>query len=173
MLTTILTAMTLGSQAEPPVVSLKLSTQNAPAGSLVKGQVTMVFAAGLHGYQNPPTLEYQIPVTISAAEGTSLIHVKYPAGEPATMAGETSPSMTYHGTVTFPVAFRAPRKVGPAGVEVKVRYQQCDDSSCFPPGTLSAKAQFTVDPIPAGLNSVSLRATSLVALARELGQGQR
>lgn len=146
ILTSLLAATVLTPvQADAPMVSLKLSGTEAEAGQLVTGTVTVTFAPGLHGYQNPPSEDYMIPVAVSSATETSkVILITYPVGVPATVGGETKPAMTYEGTIDIPVLVRIPNEIGEQTVSVSVRYQQCNDSACFPPGRAKADAKVLV-----------------------------
>ena len=76
------------AQDIPPRVSLKLEKTTAKPGEEVKGTVTAVFAPGLHGYQNPPSKDYMLPVKVSAGEGTALKSVNYPKGHLEMAGGE-------------------------------------------------------------------------------------
>ena len=50
----------------------------------------------------------------------------------------------YEGAVTIPLELKASAKPGSYNVNVQVNYQQCNDSSCFPPSKVVAKAKLTV-----------------------------
>ena len=160
-----LTSIALGfafAQSEAPNATLTIPEQPMVAGSIVRAVVELQFAPGLHAYQNPPSLEYQIPVTVSSSTANLLL-VRYPAGEPAAIGGDPKPSMTYAGDVRIPVLVRLPRKAGEQAVKVSVRYQQCNDSSCFPPGTVTATAMVRV--AASSKTVASQRGADLVALA--------
>ena len=43
------------AQDVPPVASLKFTGSSAKPGETVKAILTIKFAPGLHGYQNPPS----------------------------------------------------------------------------------------------------------------------
>lgn len=127
----------------PPTVTLRLAAQSVPAGSLVPGILTVTFAPGLHAYQNPPSKDFQIPVSVS---GPSFLMRRYPAGQLHVVAGETEASFTYSGMITIPVLLQAPLQPGPARLSLRVRYQQCNDNACFPPGSVTAEAALDVKP---------------------------
>lgn len=132
-------------QAAAPTATLKFDKSSAAAGSVVKATLTLTFAEGLHGYQNPPADEYQIPVSVSVIEkGFKLVKANYPKGMDFTMAGEAKPTKVYEGKISIPLEIKTGAKPGTYNVNVKISYQQCNDSSCFPPGDLVAKAQLKV-----------------------------
>lgn len=162
---TIPLLMTLASfQNEAPKVKLEIESGPVVAGGLAKAVVSLTFAPGLHGYQNPPSEDYMIPVEVKSVDGGVKYSVRYPKGEPAVVGGETSPVMTYHGTVKIPVFIRVPQKTGKQPVKVSVGYQQCTDQACFPPGTVTAVGELEVKAAPSGWNAVKQRSYDLLAL---------
>jgi DsbC/DsbD-like thiol-disulfide interchange protein len=131
-----------------PKAELKLDKVTAIAGSTVKGHITLTFSEGLHGYQNPPTVDYQIPVKVSAPKGTTLSKVSYPKGVDFLMAGETSPSKVYEGRLEIPVEIKVGKKPGKTTIKLTIDYQQCNMSSCFPPSKLEVRAPLTITKKP-------------------------
>ncbi len=136
------------AQDTAPKAQLKLDKACAVAGSTLKGKIILTFADGLHGYQNPPSEDYQIPTKIEAAKGTTLLKALYPKGEPFLMAGEQKPAMVYQGRVEIPVEIKVPAKAGKHTIKLTVNYQQCNDSSCFPPGKIDLATALTVTAPP-------------------------
>lgn len=129
----------------PPKATLKLTSTTVKPNDLIKGSVTLTFAPGLHGYQNPPSLDYQIPVTIKVSgKDFTAMKVKYPEGKDFRMEGEAVPSKVYEDVVEFPFEVRAPKKSGTFELPIRVDYQQCDESSCFPPGVVQLKVKVQV-----------------------------
>jgi DsbC/DsbD-like thiol-disulfide interchange protein len=136
------------AQDSAPQAELKLDKTTAVAGSTIKGKVILTFAEGLHGYQNPPSEDYQIPTKIEALKGTTLLKAMYPKGEPFLMAGEKTPAMVYQGRIEIPVQIKVPAKAGKQTVKLAVNYQQCNESACFPPGKLDISSTLTVTAPP-------------------------
>lgn len=133
------------AQSAPPTITFKFDKASAAPGATIKGTLTITFADGLHGYQNPPSDQYQIPVKVSVIEsGFKLLKATYPKGTDFTMAGEEKPTKVYQGTIKIPVEIKASAKPGTYNVNVKLDYQQCNESSCFPPGEVVAKGTLTV-----------------------------
>ncbi len=138
-----LTAATLGLAQDPPTVSVSLDNPKPAPGAVVKGKVLVTFAPGLHAYQNPPTMDYMIPLTVaSATTGIKLTKVSYPKGEVKMVAGEDS--AVYDGSVSIPFEFVAGTAPGKAAIKLKVGYQQCTDSNCFAPDEVMAEVPFEV-----------------------------
>src|SRR5579862_9218957 len=86
----------------PPVIKVTLPKEAKP-GTKVQGTIEVTFADGLHGYQNPPTDQYQIPVTLTLeAKGYALGKIAYPKGAMITTGGDTKPSALYEGKIKIP-----------------------------------------------------------------------
>jgi len=128
------------SQGTPPTVVLDVQSVQ---GTIVKGLVKVDFAPGLHGYQNPPALEYQIPITVKGGPGVTVVKAQYPKGTPMRMAGEDKDSMVYAGQIAIPVELKLAHTGG--SVSVVLGYQECTDQSCYPPSTVTAS--FTQQPL--------------------------
>lgn len=139
----LVVAVSAFAQNDPPTVSLKLPASAKP-GEVVKGTLTVKFATGLHGYQNPPTKDYMIPVKVEAEKGTTIKKIEYPKGSAEKVAGENDPVMVYEGEIEIPVQVVMPKKAGKTNVKLVVKYQQCNDSGCFPPSQVNAAASITV-----------------------------
>jgi DsbC/DsbD-like thiol-disulfide interchange protein len=145
----LLAVATAQGPDEAPTASLKFAKPSATANATVKATLSLTFADGLHGYQNPPAEDYQIPVNVSVVEkGFKLVKVTYPKGSDFTMEGEQKPAKVYEGTVQIPLELKAAAKAGTYNVTIKVDYQQCNASSCFPPGSITTKAKLVVAAAP-------------------------
>jgi DsbC/DsbD-like thiol-disulfide interchange protein len=131
-----------GPAEDPPTVELKLSGKTAPSGGVLKGKVIVTFAPGWHGYQNPPKNDYEIPLKVDSAAKDLKVKVSYPKGVLKEFQG--SKSLMYEGVVEIPVVVYLPKKIGPYTVKLDVSYQQCDDSTCLPPGKLSLSEKVTL-----------------------------
>lgn len=127
---------------EAPGVKIVVPAQ-AKAGSTVKGTLTMRFADGWHGYQNPPLDQYQNPVSVSlATKGWKLQKVAYPEGIVKEVAG--AKAAVYEGEIKVPFEVVIPKKVGKSTLEFVVAFQQCNDSTCLPPGSVTIKLPINV-----------------------------
>lgn len=166
MLNLIALTLLAPAQAAAPEIIVKLASDSGIAGGPVRGTATLIFAPGLHGYQNPPSQDYQIPVALSVGEEAFMpVKIKYPIGEDHTVGGETEASRTYSGTVVIPFVLKSPAKPGKHTISVKVRYQQCTDSMCFAPKTSTQTVEFTTQPAPSGWSAVSAAAKWAKALS--------
>lgn len=130
------------AQRMTPTVTLELPKSAAP-NSEVKAKVKVVIPDGWHAYQNPPSKNYQIPLTIEAGDKTlKSLKVSYPEGVETMAAGELS--KVYNGTVTIPISFKAGPRVGTQTVRIKVGFQLCDQGSCQPPSSAVVTAKLTL-----------------------------
>jgi hypothetical protein len=131
--------------ADPPTVVIKLLKPTGAAGRHIKGEATVTFADGLHGYQNPPSENYMLPVVLKLdAKGFKLAKIVYPKGEMLAIGGETKPAAVYGGTIKIPFVLALPNKAGKYPVAFKLAFQQCNDVACFRPDELVVKTTVTV-----------------------------
>ena len=170
-LLTSLLVLSPAVQNVPAKAEIKLDQNQSMAGSIVTGTVSLTFAPGLHGYQNPPSEDYMIPVTVKSIEGATILRISYPNGEAATVGGETNPAMTYSGTIEIPVMIRLNSPTGSQSLKVSVGYQQCNEHACFPPSTATASANITVKAVPSGWNSVKQRGFDLLVAGQKFNAG--
>ncbi len=131
-----------GSAQDAPRVEVRLDAKSAKPSAEVKGTVVITFAPGLHGYQNPPSKDYQMPVVVKAGAGTTIVRVKYPAGHEEEVGGETA--KVYSGRTEVPVTFKAPSKPGKATFSAIVEYQQCNASNCFAPDKVTSSVALDI-----------------------------
>jgi len=135
-------------QSADPVAKLKMPKGQLVAGKTIKATLTLTFAEGLHAYQNPPSSEFQIPLKITASKGSVIGKVYYPKGIPMTMGGDPTPAMVYEGTIEIPVEIKLGKKAGKSVVKLTIDYQQCNESTCFPPASLEVIAPIVIAPVP-------------------------
>jgi DsbC/DsbD-like thiol-disulfide interchange protein len=129
------------AQGEPPTAQLSLPKSGKP-GQKVKAIVKLTFAPGLHGYQNPPTKDYMIPVSIKSTVKDITCKPSYPSGVVKDFAGESA--AVYEGTVEIPVMVTLPKKPGTVQIKLEVSYQQCNEQACYPPGTINLTGKISV-----------------------------
>ncbi len=138
----LLTLVALQVPNTPPTASVSLPKLVAPHAAF-EAKLTVTFASGLHGYQNPPSDKFNIPVTVKLLKGDAKVQsIKYPRGTDLAMAGEAKPTRVYSGTIVIPVRLVAGSKSG--DLVMAVDYQQCTSSNCFPPASVQAKAALHV-----------------------------
>lgn len=118
-----------------PVAKATMDAKTVKAGQLAKGKIKLTFAEGWHAYQNPPMNDYEIAVKIESETKDVKVKVTYPKGHVKELMGVKT--AVYEGEVEFPFEFTAAKKPGDYKVKLKIGYQQCDDSSCLPPGKIT------------------------------------
>ncbi len=139
----LLSLLAFAQSNTPPTIKLSFPKQ-AKAGATVMGVVEVSFAEGLHGYQNPPSGEYQIPVAVSVNKQFKLVKAAYPKGIAKATGGDPTPAAVYEGTIRIPVTVKVPAKPGQSEMKISLNYQQCNASSCFPPSTVSSTVKLKV-----------------------------
>jgi hypothetical protein len=118
---------------------LVLPAKPVAAGASFQASLNLTFKPGLHGYQNPPDDPLEIPIQVKQKGGaTKLVSIKYPKGVPF-----GSPSVrVYSGTVTITLKLKAGKTSGP--ISFLVNYQQCTETSCYPPAALTVKGNVPI-----------------------------
>ena len=152
------------AQDHTPTISVATGTGSFYSGGLARFDVKVSIKDGLHAYQNPPSQDYMIPLSIDAGEDTAVEKVKYPRGIMATVGGETEKAAVYEGDVIVPVYVRLGRSTGRLTVKLKVNIQQCTESNCFPPE--SKTIEFNVEAEPAPVSVVTRKAADLAVIAK-------
>lgn len=135
-------ALAASAQNTAPTAKLEVDLKKAVPGAKLTGVVVVTFAEGLHAYQNPPTKDYQIPLTLGSSSKGFKVTSKYPKGVMKESMGETS--AFYEGTIRIPVTIELPKTAGAYTLKIDVNYQQCNDSACFPPGTVTVESKMTL-----------------------------
>ena len=138
------------ANAQPAGPKVKIAATFEPATLSAGGEgtltITLDVPAGLHAQSNKPLDENLIAfkITPTPNDAVTFGEAKYPAGElknyPA--LGDLS---IYEGTVvtTIPVKLAETAK-GEIELAGTVRYQMCDDASCFPPANAKFAAKVTL-----------------------------
>jgi DsbC/DsbD-like thiol-disulfide interchange protein len=138
----VFAALACAQENIPPTVKVTLP-KTVVSGKSVKGTIKVKFAEGLHGYQNPPTRDWMVPVTVSTStKGAVLAKLNYPKGIMKESAGDRV--AVYEGEVTIPFELKVTGKKGNMPITFNVRYQQCNETGCYAPTTVSAKTTITV-----------------------------
>jgi len=125
---------------------VKLSVQN-PAFEVQKGKqfsvdITASINSNWHINSNKPNDEFLIPSVVSAkGKGIKLVKVRYPNPRELKFSFSESPVSVFEGEtkigLTFEVQESAP--FGKQTVIVDLDYQACNDVTCMPPNSASAK----------------------------------
>jgi len=133
----------------PKVVAAPIAKVTVTQGG--KGKVEMVFRVmpGYHINSHQPSSDLYIPTTLTfdAPTDISLAGMKYPEGELLSLPFDPDTKLSvYTGDITVTgmvmAAKSAPR--GTYRVHGSLRYQACDNRSCYPPSTVPIAFDVTV-----------------------------
>ena len=99
--------------------------------------------SGYHVNSHTPKSEYLIPtaVTLQPASGVKEGELQYPHGVPYSFATDPNTKLdVYAGSFTVKVPVVAAR--GEHTLDGTLKYQACDNASCYPPRTVPLKVLF-------------------------------
>jgi DsbC/DsbD-like thiol-disulfide interchange protein len=111
------------------------------AGKPGKLEIRFRVNPGYHINSNKPKSELLIPTAVqfAPAENISVGKIAYPAGEEFALAFDPKEKLdVYTGDVLFSVPVTAAKGAAPGDhtLKAELRYQACNDNSCFPPKTV-------------------------------------
>jgi thiol:disulfide interchange protein len=98
---------------------------------------------GYHVNSHTPKSEFLIPtaVTLLPAAGVKAGELQYPHGMPYSFASDPSTKLdVYAGTFTVKLPVVA--SAGEHSIDGTLKYQACDNASCYPPRTVPLKILF-------------------------------
>jgi hypothetical protein len=118
--------------------------QTVPAGKPATLELRFHMLPGYHVNSHTPKSELLIAtaLTLSPADGVQPGALQYPAGQTYSFSFDPSEKLdVYAGdfTIKLPVVAAA----GQHAIDGSLRYQACDNASCYPPRTLPVKVVFT------------------------------
>ena len=132
---------------EPPAINtvdvVKASPQEVTvaAGESGDALVRLKITDGYHVNANPATFSYLIAtkLELTPADGIAVEFITYP--DPVTRTFSFSPDKplaVYEGETTLRARLKADKasKPGTHNLSAKLRVQACDDTVCYPPGTM-------------------------------------
>lgn len=107
-------------------------------------QLALQVAPGLHVYASP-TPEGFTPLTVALAprDGLSVWPLVTPPPQPFRVAGLEESFLVYEGACRVSLPFSIDVAAGDMTLEVRVRYQACSATECFPPATLTLTLPLT------------------------------
>jgi Disulphide bond corrector protein DsbC len=135
----------MDSPAKPKAYVLYAAEpQTIPAGKPAVVELRFHMVPGYHVNSHTPKSQLLIAtsLTLQPAEGVKPGPLEYPAGKPYSFSFDPSDKLdVYAGdfTVKLPVVATA----GLHTVDGSLKYQACDNASCYPPRTLPVKVVFT------------------------------
>ena len=151
----LLIPATFFSTPLPPQSSddVKLSGSIAPdkvkKGRTVKASVVMEIPNGLHVQSNKPLDKFLIAtkLDVETPKGMTVGPVSYPRALMRNLKFSKSKVAVYEGRaiIRFPVTVPANYSGGSGEIKGKLRFQACNDDSCFPPVTREVKMWLNVE----------------------------
>lgn len=141
-----LLALAGAATAQPRRPVAQLDPRPAPptvaAGSTTRLVLRVTLPEGIHVQAHEPDDPLLIPTvaTITAPVGVRLSGVKYPTPTRFAQAGRDTPLLALGPVFDVEADATVDASVAAASIEVPVvlRYQACDDRTCFPPARASA-----------------------------------
>ena len=144
---TLTPSLLLLAQSSPLLNVTPPEPATVKPGSSFTSKLTASLSEGFHTNSHTPAEAYLIPLTLKWTPGTvSAADVEYPKPEMLKLPFEPKPLSVLTGKFTFSTKFTvaANAPLGPATVMGKLRYQACNDKSCFPPKTVEIKLPVNV-----------------------------
>ena len=144
---TAIAAVVFALAAQEPAPEIHFKIESAKKDT-IKGTLSVTIPSGWHAYQNPPKSEFENPLKFeTTTKGFTLAKINYPKGEAMKSSG--TDSLVYKGEVKIPFEGKIaktvkPEKNGMYHFEFKISYQFCNDSTCIPPTSTTARINVKV-----------------------------
>ncbi|HEY0004881.1 MAG TPA: protein-disulfide reductase DsbD domain-containing protein [Pyrinomonadaceae bacterium] len=118
------------------------------AGGNAEATVQLKITRGYHINANPPSESYlkATEVTVEAGAGISAGKPAYPSSVMKKFSFAEKPLAVYEDEVQIKLPLRAAKTAtkGARQMPMWLRVQACDETACYPPGTLDLNLQLTV-----------------------------
>lgn len=130
-----------GKPKLPEYASLKkVKTVSLAKGGVGAAKLEISVVKGFHVQSNPASLPNLIPTTLilEKLDGVTVEAPVYPVGKPHKLQGTPGEVMAYDETfeIKVPLSASSEAKVGKQTLMGKLRYQACNEKTCFFPMTL-------------------------------------
>lgn len=130
-------------------VSGSISPDKIKKGRTVRATVLMEIPGGLHVQSNKPLDKFLIAtkLDVETPSGMKSGVVTYPRALMRNLKFSKDRVAVYEGraAITFPVTIPANYSGGSGEIRGKLRFQACNDESCFPPVTREVKMWLNVE----------------------------
>jgi len=141
---------TLYAQSASDVnVSGSIAPDKIKKGRVVRGTVVMEIPAGLHVQSNRPLDKYLIPtkLDLETPSGMQAGPVSYPRAVMRNLKFSKGAVAVFEGraNLRFNVTVPANYNGGSGEIKGKLRFQACNDESCFPPVIREVKMWLNVE----------------------------
>jgi len=129
-------------------VSGSIAPDKIKKGRIVRGTVVMEIPAGLHVQSNRPLDKYLVAtkLDLETPSGMQAGPVSYPRAVMRNLRFSKGAVAVFEGrtTLRFNVTVPANYNGGSGEIKGKLRFQACNDESCFPPVTREVKMWLNV-----------------------------
>ncbi len=117
-------------------------------GATVDVKVTATLNEGFHLNSHTPTEDYLIPLTLKWEGPMEAVDIVYPKPQMEKYSFDDKPLSVLTGQFPLVTKFKAPATAapGPVALTGKIRYQACNNNSCFAPKTVPVT--LTVEVLP-------------------------
>lgn len=130
-------------------VSGALAPDKIKKGRVVRATVTMDIPSGLHVQSSKPLDKFLIPtkLDVETPSGMKVGPISYPRALKRNLKFSKGMVAVYEGKamIRFNVTVPANYSGGSGEIKGKLRFQACDDESCFPPVTREVKMWLNVE----------------------------
>ncbi|MGC4080605.1 MAG: protein-disulfide reductase DsbD family protein [Vicinamibacterales bacterium] len=148
------------AQAQAPsrpkaTIAIVTDRDGAHGGESIKLAIQLALPDGVHVQSNTPRDQFLIPtaVTVTPPSGITVDDVVYPAAVDFTQAGQPTALSVFEQRFAIGVRLGLAASLAPGDitVPVRIRYQACDERTCFAP---LREESDRGDPHPAGERQV-------------------
>ena len=145
---------TAAPSAEPPkITSMSVVKVTADPMEVVAGQsneaiVKINIQSGYHINANPATFEYLKATELDLPDTPEVLvdYIYYPNPQVKKFPFSEQPLRVYEGETQLRVMLNAAKNAtkGPRTIPAKLNVQACDDTVCYPPGTVDVSIPVTI-----------------------------
>ena len=130
-------------------VSGSIAPDKIKKGRTVRGSVVIDIPSGLHVQSSKPLDKYLIAtkLDVETPSGMKVGPISYPRAVMRNLKFSKSAVAVYEGRATIRFNLTVPANYGGSSGEIKgkLRFQACNDESCFPPVTREVKMWLNVE----------------------------
>jgi hypothetical protein len=137
----------LSAQTSPQLAVTPPEQITVKRGATATVKVTATLSDGFHLNSHTPAEDYLIPLTLKWKAGpVEAGEISYPNPQMVKVPFQEKPLSALTGKFEIATKFKvaAGATVGPVTVTGKLRYQACNDKSCFPPKSVDVKVPVEV-----------------------------
>jgi len=120
----------------------------AKRGTAAEARIAVTVQPNFHVNSNKPTDEYLIPLKLTWTPGGALepVDVVFPRPQMEKYEFSDKPLSVYTGEFDLIAKFKVPAgaALGPGMMVGKLRYQACNNNSCFPPKTAEVRLSYSI-----------------------------